>query len=89
MDLATRASELGLHLKGGVSDATTGGNRARQYEFTWRGEKRKVGPQTRRDRGNGAGRIARIYLDKYEPDDPTERLLIVGIVGRKLEDSTT
>jgi hypothetical protein len=55
----------------------------------WRAKKRRVGPHTRRDRGNGAGRIARIYLDKYEPEDPTERLLIVGIVERKLEDSTT
>jgi hypothetical protein len=88
-DLAGKAAELGLHWKGGVSDTTTGGNRARQYEFVWRGEKRKVGPHTRRDRGNGAGRIARIYLDKYEPDDSAKRLLIVGIVGRKLEDSTT
>jgi hypothetical protein len=88
-DLAGKATELGLHWKGAVSETTTGGNRARQYEFTWRGEKRKVGPHTRRDRGNGAGRIARIYLDKYEPDDPTEGLLIVGIIGRKLEDSTT
>jgi hypothetical protein len=89
VDLAAKAGELGLHWKVGVSDTTTGGNRARQYEFKWRGEKRKVGPHTRRDRGSGAGRIARIYLDKYEPDDPIERLLIVGIVGRKLEDSTT
>lgn len=89
MDLAAKASELGLTWRNSVSDITTGGTKARQYEFIWRGEKRKVGPHTRRDKGNGAGRIARIYLDKHEPEDPTERKLIVGIVGRKLEDSTT
>lgn len=89
MDLAAKAKELGLHWRGGVSSTTTGGARARQYEFTWRGEKRQLGPHTPRDRGNGAGRIARIYLDKFEPEDPAGRLFLVGHVGRKLDDSTT
>jgi hypothetical protein len=55
----------------------------------WNGEKRWMGPHVRLGSGHGAGNIARIYLDKYEPDDPTERRLIVGHVGRKGEDSTT
>jgi len=89
MDMAAKARELGLTWKPGISTTTTGGTKARHYDFNWNGQKLRVGPHTRRDRGNGAGRIARIYLYKHEPDDPTERRLVVGVVGRKLEDSTT
>jgi hypothetical protein len=88
-DLASKATELGLRWMSDVSATTTGGAKSRHYEFIWRGEKRRVGPHTRRDRGNGAGRMARIYLWKYEPEDPTERLLVVGVCGPKLGDSTT
>ena len=48
-----------------------------------------MGPHIRLGSGSGAGRIARIYLDKDEPDDPTARKLIVAHVGRKLPDTTT
>lgn len=89
MDLGQKATELGLHWKAGVSMTATGGNRGRGYEFTWRAERLQMGPHTRRDRGNGAGRIARIYLAKHEPENPSERLLIVAHVGKKLDDSTT
>lgn len=89
MDLGQKASELGLHWKGGISETTTGGTKARQYEFNWNGQRIRMGPHTRRDRGQGAGRIARIYLYKHEPDDPKERRVVVAHVGRKLEDSTT
>jgi hypothetical protein len=89
MDLAAKATELGLTWRNDVSAKATGGNKARQYEFMWRGEKRRVGPHTRRDRGSGAGKIARIYLWQYEPNTPTDRLLVVGVCGPKLEDSTT
>lgn len=89
MDLAQKAAELGLHWKAGVSGTATGGTRGRDYEFLWRGETHTMGPHVRMDRGQGAGRIARIYLDKYEPEDPSERLLIVAHVGRKLADTTT
>jgi hypothetical protein len=59
------------------------------YTFMWGDERRTMGPHVRLGSGSGAGHIARIYLDKHEPDDATQRKLIVAHVGRKLPDSTT
>jgi len=48
-----------------------------------------MGPHVRLGSGRGAGSIARIYLDKYEPEKAADRRLIVAHVGRKLPDTTT
>ena len=88
MDLGQKAAELGLDWVPFVSP-TTRSKYKRHYNFTWDGEKRTMSPHVRLGSGSGAGRIARIYLDKYEPDDAAERKLIVAHVGRKLPDTTT
>jgi hypothetical protein len=88
MDLGQKAAELGLNWKNDVG-TTAKSKYDNFYSFMWNAEKRWMGPHVRLGSGHGAGNIARIYLDKYEPDDPTERRLIVGHVGRKGEDSTT
>jgi len=86
MDVGQAAIELGLDWKADVGDVA---KRERHYAFVWNGEKRTMGPHVRLGGGSGAGRVARIYLDRYEPRDPTDRKLIVAHVGRKLPDSTT
>ena len=89
MDLGQKAAELGLDWKADVSQTAKGGTGERHYTFTWKGERRTMGPHVRLGSGSGAGRIARIYLDRYEPEDPAQRRLIVAHVGRKLADSST
>lgn len=86
MDIGQAALELGLDWKADVGEAA---KRERHYAFMWNGEKRTMAPHVRLGGGSGAGRVARIYLDKYEPPDSTERKLIVAHVGRKLPDTTT
>jgi hypothetical protein len=87
-DLAAVARELGLDWRGGIS-ATLSKTVRRQYEFTHNGEKLTVGPHVCQNHGSGAGRIARIYFVKHEPEDIAQRRFIIGIVGRKRDDSTT
>jgi hypothetical protein len=87
-DLGQLAAELGLDWKADVSQ-TARNKHERHYTYTWDGEKRTMGPHVRLGSGSGAGRIARIYLDKFEPADPEQRRLIVAHVGRKLPDTTT
>jgi hypothetical protein len=86
MDLGQKATELGLDWKVDISD--TAKNR-RDYRFPWNGDKYTMGPHVRLGSGSGAGNIARIYLYRHEPDDPTSRRLVVAHVGRKLADTTT
>lgn len=88
MDLAQMAASLGLDWKVDVS-GTAKGRFSRLYEYTWDGRKLTMGPHVRLGSGSGAGKIARIYLNKHEPEDPTQRRLIVAHVGRKLPDKTT
>lgn len=85
-DLGQMAAELGLDWKADVSQRA---KTDREYSFVRGGERLVMGPHVRLGSGSGAGRIARIYLCKLEPEDPTERKLIVAHVGRKLRDSTT
>lgn len=66
MDLGQKAVELGLDWKAGVSQ-TARNRHDGFYTFVWDGEKRTMGPHIRLGSGSGAGRIARIYLDKHEP----------------------
>lgn len=87
-NLGQLAAELGLDWKADVSQ-TAKNKHERHYTYTWDGDKRTMGPHVRLGSGSGAGRIARIYLDKYEPADPEQRRLIVAHVGRKLPDTTT
>lgn len=88
MDLAQKAASLGLDWKIDVS-GTAKGRFARLYEYTWDGRKLTMGPHVRLGSGSGAGKIARIYLNKHEPEDPRQRRLIVAHVGKKLPDKTT
>ena len=89
MDLGQKAAErFGLDWKVDVSQ-TAKNKHDRHYTFMMNGRKRTMGPHIRLGSGSGAGRIARIYLDRHEPDEATARRLIVAHVGRKLPDSTT
>lgn len=87
-DLGQGAKQLGLDWKADVSQ-TARSKHGRHYTYTWNGETRVMGPHVRLGGGSGAGRTARIYLEKFEPENPEERKLIVAHVGRKLPDSTT
>lgn len=88
--LAVAARELGLDWRSGVSTATTGGRRRRRrhYECDWNGERIELGPHVRLGTGGGADRVARIYLALHGDEDEGRRI-IVGHVGRHLQDSTT
>ncbi len=87
-DLGQKAAELGLDWVGFVAPTTLTRHR-REYTFMWDGQKRTMSPHIRLGSGRGAGNIARIYLDKYEPENPEDRRLIVAHVGRKQPDGTT
>jgi hypothetical protein len=87
-DLGQMATELGLDWVGFVAP-TTLTRYGRRYTFMWNGEKRTMGPHVRLGSGHGAGNIARIYLDRWEPDRAEDRRLVVAHVGRKLPDTTT
>lgn len=86
MDLGQKAAELGLDWKVDISDTA---KNHRDYTFPWNGDKHTMGPHVRLGSGSGAGNIARIYLYRYEPEDPKDRRLVIAHVGRKLADTTT
>lgn len=88
VDLAGAARELRLDWKTDLSEIARG-RYDNLYSFRWNGEKRVVGPHVRLGSGSGAGKIARIYLYEHEPEQATDRRLVVAHVGKKLPDTTT
>jgi hypothetical protein len=86
--LTDAALDLGLQWRGGISQ-TAATRHERHYTCRWDGRTVLLGPHVCLGSGSGAGKIARIYLYRYEADESEDRRYVIGHVGRKLPDTTT
>jgi hypothetical protein len=86
--LDERARQLGLRWQGGLQDSIVG-RYPNHYTIRYEERRWRLGLHVALGGGDGGERLARIYLVAHPGDGETERVLIVGHVGRHLPDNST